>query len=139
MRLPQEETESVGPNLTPIIDVVFLLLIFFLVATRFDQQEREIATRLAKVPEARPMASPPGEVIVNVTRKGKFVVVGEEMSRKNLDTYLCALVEKNPSTQKVQIRADERVEFRYPALVMGMCEEMKIDHYVTVIQEVPAR
>ena len=37
MRLPPETTDTDGPNLTPVIDVVFLLLIFFLVATQFNQ------------------------------------------------------------------------------------------------------
>ena len=46
MRLPDESHQSDGPNLTPVIDVVFLLLIFFLVATRFDQEEKELDLEL---------------------------------------------------------------------------------------------
>ena len=38
MRLPEDTNEAEGPNLTPVIDVVFLLLIFFLVATTYDQE-----------------------------------------------------------------------------------------------------
>jgi CheY-like chemotaxis protein len=49
MKLPLNNTESEGPNLTPVIDVVFLLLIFFLVATRFDQEERELDVELPEV------------------------------------------------------------------------------------------
>jgi len=139
MRLPPSDTESDGPNLTPIIDVVFLLLIFFLVATRFDQQEREISTRLAKVAKAQPMSSPPGELVVNINAKGEYVVVGQNVPADQLEPFLSGQVEKNPSTLKVQIRADERVEFKYPALLMGLCEEKKVDHYVTVLQEVSPR
>jgi len=139
MRLPPSDTESDGPNLTPIIDVVFLLLIFFLVATRFDQQEREISTRLAKVAKAQPMSSPPGELVVNINAKGEYVVVGQNVPADQLEPFLSGQVEKNPSTLKVQIRADERVEFKYPALLMGLCEDKKVDHYVTVLQEVSPR
>lgn len=139
MRLPPPQSEEEGPNLTPVIDVVFLLLIFFLVATRFDQEEREISTRLAKVPEASPLSMPPGEIIINVSKEGEYIVVGQKLSQQQLDSYLAELYRKNPTTQKVQIRADDRVQFRFPATVMGLCEQHKIDHYCTVIQEVAAK
>ena len=42
MRLSEESVEEAGPDLTPVIDVVFLLLIFFLVATEYHQEEREL-------------------------------------------------------------------------------------------------
>jgi len=137
MRLPPPEADSEGPNLTPVIDVVFLLLIFFLVATRFDQEEREISTRLAEVARAQPLSMPPNEVIVNVTRAGEYVVIGEKISERALANLLHDLALKNPGTQRVQIRADERVAFRYPARIMGLCEEEKIAHYCSVVQEVP--
>ena len=53
MRLPEDTSDSDGPNLTPVIDVVFLLLIFFLVATRYDQEERELEVDLPEVTEAQ--------------------------------------------------------------------------------------
>ena len=67
MRLPAPEPESDGPNLTPVIDVVFLLLIFFLVATKFDQQERLVSINLAEIFKPEPMAVGSKEVIVNIT------------------------------------------------------------------------
>ena len=59
MKLPFEEPEGKGHSLTPLIDVVFLLLIFFLVATRFTQEEMDLSIRLAEVFKARPMAAGP--------------------------------------------------------------------------------
>ncbi len=135
MQLPLSESESRGPNLTPLIDVVFLLLIFFLVATRFDQQEREISTKLAEVLEAQPLAMGPNEVVVNVSDKGEYVVVGEKLTEDMLSNMLHTMAIKNPGTQTVQIRADQDAKFRYPATVMGICEQEKIDHYCTVIQK----
>ena len=41
MKLPPDTSDSDGPNLTPVIDIVFLLLIFFLVAARYDKEEEE--------------------------------------------------------------------------------------------------
>ena len=128
------ESESDGPNLTPVIDVVFLLLIFFLVATRFNQEEREIGTRLAEVAEAQPLTMPPQEVIVNITEKGDFIVAGRTLSRESLASFLHEVAVKNPSTQKVQLRTDERVSFGHAAQVMGLCERENIKHYCTVVQ-----
>ncbi len=135
MRLPEEESESWLPNLTPLIDVVFLLLIFFLVATRFDQQEREISTKLAEVLEARPVAMGPNEVVVNVTEQGDYIVVEQKLTEDMLANMLHTMAIKNPGNQKVQIRADQNARFIYPATVMGICEREKIDHYVTVLQK----
>jgi biopolymer transport protein ExbD len=126
-----------GPNLTPVIDVVFLLLIFFLVATRFHQEEREIATRLAEVAQAQPLTMPPSEVIVNITDKGEYIVAGETLDEDSLAGFLHQVSLKNPGTQKVQLRTDERVSFRYPARVMGICERESIEHYCTVLQTPP--
>ncbi len=136
MRLPPSE-EAEGLNMTPIIDVVFLLLIFFLVATRFDQEEREISTRLAEVAKAQPLARPPDEVVVNITDEGRYVVVGETVSEAQLAGLLHDLAIKNPGAQTVQIRADDRAPFRFPARVMGLCEREGIRHYCSVVQDRP--
>jgi len=135
MRLPPEEQDSMVLNLTPIVDVVFLLLIFFLVATRFDQEEREISMRLAEVAKAQPLSMPPNEVIVNVTKEGTYIVMGEELSEATLAGFLHDLALKNPGTQTVQIRVDDRAIFRYPARVMGLCERERISHYCSVLEE----
>jgi len=135
MRLPPPEAESEGPILTPVIDVVFLLLIFFLVATRFDQEEREISTRLAEVTKAQPMAMEPNEVIVNISDKGEYIVIGETLDEPTLAAFLHDLAMKNPGTQTVQIRVDRATQFQFPARVMGLCEEEKIEHYCSVTEE----
>ncbi len=131
MRLPPAEAESEGPNLTPVIDIVFLLLIFFLVATQFDEEEREIATRLAEVVDAQPLTKPPQELIVNILQEGTYKVHGKIYQEEALGQLLHDLSLKNPH-QSVQIRADERVPFRYPARVMSLCEGEHLNHRCSV-------
>ena len=60
MKLPADSPESEGPNLTPVIDVVFLLLIFFLVATEYHDAERELDITLPEVAQAQPLAQTRG-------------------------------------------------------------------------------
>ena len=57
-------------SLTPLIDVVFLLLIFFLVATKFAEEERELNVLLPDASEAQPRTSKPRETIVNIDETG---------------------------------------------------------------------
>ncbi len=131
MRLPPSQEEAEGPNLTPVIDIVFLLLIFFLVATQFHNEEREIPTQLAEVAQARPLSMAPREVIVNISAEGAYIVSGETYNEKQLAAFLRELSLKNPGGQKIQIRPDKRVPFEFPARVMGLCERERINHYVT--------
>ncbi len=136
MRLPQAEPESEGPNLTPVIDVVFLLLIFFLVATRFDQQERELDTVLPEVVQAEPLSMPPQELIINVTREGEYKVLREVLSEEQLAALLQEAAVKNPGTQSVLIRGDAEAAWERGVRVMGLCNRATItDYRVAVVQE----
>ena len=78
---------------------------------------------------------PPDEIVINITDKGEYVVVGQTLEETALAGFLHDLALKNPGTQTVQIRTDDRVPFRYPARVMGLCEREKIGHYCTVTEE----
>ena len=83
-------------SMTPLIDVVFLLLIFFLVATRFEEEERDMDINLPRASEAQPTISPQKELFVNVTKEGEFVVDGRELSLDNLQERLLNAYRTNP-------------------------------------------
>jgi biopolymer transport protein ExbD len=123
MKLPPAEAEGELINMTPVIDVVFLLLIFFLVATRFDEQERELPVVLAEVARAQPIATDSPELIVNVTRDGKYKVNQKQVSDAQLLTLLREWRKKNLH-QSVLIRADGRSELKYATRVMGFCAQV---------------
>ena len=95
MRLPAESDDSDTPNLTPVIDVVFLLLIFFLVATRFDQEERELDVELPEVVQAQPVSMTQG-LIINIGRDGTFKVVAQEYNEQQLATIIREAKKNNP-------------------------------------------
>jgi len=128
MRLKKAAGSSEGPNLTPVIDVVFLLLIFFLVATRLDQEEREIDTRLPVVVEARPAATGQKQIIVNVDHAGVYRIETKKFTAPQVRELLRLESEKNAGMQKVLIRADQRTQFKFVARIMGLCEKYKIKH-----------
>ena len=59
-------------SLTPLIDIVFLLLIFFLVATRFAEEDRELDVVLPTASEAQPLVVQPQQIFVNIDQDGTF-------------------------------------------------------------------
>ena len=132
MRLPPAEQESDGPNLTPVIDIVFLLLIFFLVATKFDQQERLISINLAEIFKPEPLALGSKEVIVNITKDGQYYVGDQTLTEDNLAEVLHGVSISNPGKRNIQIRADQEVQFKYPLTVMGYCKKEDLDYRCTV-------
>ena len=136
MRLPESDAELDGPNMTPVIDMVFLLLIFFLCATRFDQEERELTAILPEVAQAEPLSMPPQELVVNVTRDGQYVVMQQTVTEEQLASLLHDASFKNPGTQAVLIRGDAEAAWRAGVRVMGLCNRANITNYrVAVIQE----
>ncbi|HEV3344513.1 MAG TPA: biopolymer transporter ExbD [Pirellulales bacterium] len=136
MRLPESDAELDGPNMTPVIDMVFLLLIFFLCATRFDQEERELTANLPEVVQAEPLSMPPQEIVVNVTREGQYVVMQQTLTEEQLAALLGEASLKNPGTQAVLIRGDAEAAWRAGVRVMGLCNRASITNYrVAVVQE----
>jgi biopolymer transport protein ExbD len=127
MRLPPSEPELGIPNMMPLIDVVFLLLIFFLMASRFEQEERDLKVTLPEVAEAQPLAMTQ-ELVVNITPDGKYVVARQQYDEGQLAALLEQARRKNPQ-QTVLIRGDGRAAWMYGVRVMGLCNKAKIDNY----------
>jgi biopolymer transport protein ExbD len=116
-------------NLTPLIDVVFLLLIFFLVATRFAEEDRKLEVMLPSAREAMPMTVEPRQLIINVDAGGRYFVEGSELDEEGLDRVLEHATVNNPLHQTVNIRADRRVAFQAVVLVLDLCKKYSIEHY----------
>jgi biopolymer transport protein ExbD len=136
MRAPIDESDMQGMNLTPLIDVVFLLLIFFLVATRFDQEEKELSIRIPDVYKARPISAGPQELVVNINANGEYIVLGKTIDERELRTMIGSLTTKNPADMStVQVRTDMETKVRFAMAVVGMCEEQQIKHTFSVLEK----
>jgi biopolymer transport protein ExbD len=134
MRLPASEVDLGIPNMMPLIDVVFLLLIFFLMASHFEKEERELKVALPEVVEAQPLAMTQ-ELVVNITAEGKYIVAQKQYSEEQLAGLLAQARRNNPH-QSVLIRGDGRAAWKYGVRVMGLCNRAKIENYrVAAIQE----
>jgi biopolymer transport protein ExbD len=128
MRLPPSEPELGLPNMMPLIDVVFVLLIFFLVVSEFKHQEREMKVVLPEVVEAQPLTAKLDDLVVNITAEGKYVVSQTAYSEGQLATLLAEARRTNPHLP-VLIRGDGRAAWKYGVRVMGLCNQAKISNY----------
>ncbi len=115
-------------NVTPLIDVVFLLLIFFLVATRFAEADRELDVQLPTA-DALPLTERPNQIFVNIDRSGRIFVDGRTLEVEELHNLLRRAAINNPMSQSVIIRADERVPLRHAVTVMNLCNIVGIQDY----------
>jgi biopolymer transport protein ExbD len=123
-------------SLTSLIDVVFLLLVFFLVASRFAQEDYELDVVLPAASEAQPLIAEPKELFVNIDQQGDYYVDGRVVTRDEVEQILRQAVASNPVNQSVVIRADKRVQFDHVVTVMNLCNRTGVrDYSVTTQQE----
>ncbi len=113
-------------SMTPLIDIVFLLLIFFLVATRFSEEERELDVMLPDASEAQPQTKKPRELFVNIEKDGRYYVSGEILTLEQLHPVLEAAYTDNPGRASAVIRADRRCQYHYVIAAKNACLKANI-------------
>lgn len=112
-------------NLTPMIDIVFLLIIFFMVGTQFTEIERDIALQVPEVGEAGPQSSAPERRVINVFRDGSVSLDREVVSLSKLTNDLAA-ARGEYADLGVVVRGDAEVPFQRVADVLGACRAANI-------------
>ena len=122
-----EAVEEPNLNLTPMIDIVFLLIIFFMVGTQFTEQERLFDIQLPTVSNAQPLTSLPDEVIVNLREDGSVLLGTEEKTLEELETALTAARENYPD-QAVLVRAQGSGPYQHVMDVLAVCNRAKISN-----------
>ncbi|MEM7229545.1 MAG: biopolymer transporter ExbD [Planctomycetota bacterium] len=118
---PAQDEGGVSIDMMPLIDMVFLLLIFFLVATSFHQDEREMQVKLPVAQNAGPISTVMRDLIVNIDANGDIIVGGSTISSDDLRTIVADAVERNPE-QKVSVRGDRDVPYGTVVTVLDICK-----------------
>ena len=114
-----------GVPLTPMIDVVFLLLCFFVTSQIFAQWETEIDIALPTAATGGMPQRLPGEVIINVMADGTAVVNGQRLDDAALRTMMDRLVQLFPG-QPVLLRADKATAYEHVVRVLDTCRQADI-------------
>ncbi len=132
-------SERTGIQLAPMIDIVFLLLIFFIVLWNYARFETEIDI---SVPAASSGENPQrtiGEIVVNVRKDGEIIVEGLSKSDPELLGMFKNIVEAYPD-QAVILRGDREAAFDHIVRVLNVCQQAGIWNvsFATAPPEPPA-
>ena len=111
--------------LTSMLDVIFLLLCFFVTVSVFSQWESEISIKLPSAATAEEPGRLPGEIIVNLDRDGKVTVNGRQLELDDLGTRLAKVAKFYPD-QAVIIRADKEVRYERLVAVIDTCRAANV-------------
>lgn len=128
MKIALDEAEQTSPDLTPMIDCVFLLLIFFLVATTMKKPEEELKVQLpdpaisARVAEEAPL------VVIGIDETGLFYVGTTPVGQGELRQRLHDIAQRNPDA-RIRIDVDRRAPSRSLVHLLDLCAFEKLRHY----------
>ncbi len=126
-----EEEQAMRMNLDPMIDCVFLLIIFFLVTTSFIKLEQDLTINLpVQSRQLKTKAPPPRPIVVKVKYlpggKAYYHLENERMSMSSLRIRLSRARVRSKDQTSVVIRGDRRVKWEHVAGVMSCCAQAGI-------------
>lgn len=124
MILRESDVESgIHIDFVPMVDVLFNLLIFFLLATTIAQVEREVQVALPYASEesSLPISAALRELVVNVDASGDMVVNGRSINAEELRALVQELVAGNPE-QKVTVRGDRTTAYANVVKALDVCK-----------------
>jgi len=119
-----EDTELV--NLSGMIDILFILIIFFLVTTTFKEEEIDHEVTLPQDARNQSLSDSSNDLIkINIRKNGSFVVMGKQMTEEELSEWMAAEVVRKPGI-KVLIRCDQDAKHLYLANIMSICRHVGV-------------
>lgn len=125
MPLKTLRDEEPSINLTPMVDIVFQLIIFFMVGTRFAEMERKIGVEVPAVQNAEALAAAPEKRVINVYRDGQLSLDNRPVSLEQLTSELSAGRAAHEDLG-VLVRGDAEGAFQHVASVLNACRQAGI-------------
>ena len=122
--------ETLGLDLTPVIDVVFILLIFFIVSSVFKKEELALILDLPSS-SAKEMQIDKNQVFIELSAE-KLAIKGIEVSFDSLEDNLKAIEDKNKS---VIVRIDKKVEYQRVVKVLDLLQKYNLTNLALVTNE----
>ena len=121
--------------LTSMLDVIFLLLCFFVTASVFSQWESEVTISLPSASSSETPGRLPGEVILNVAKDGSVTVNAQKLTLSDLEGRLRKVAEFYPG-QPVVLRADKATSYSSLMSVIDTCRNAGVWNFsLATVQE----
>jgi len=125
MPLKTRQEEQPSLNLTPMIDIVFLLIIFFMVGTKFTELERKMSLQVPQVSDVSALTPAPQKRVVNVYRDGTITLDRQPVSLEQLRAQL-ADARSEYADLGVLVRGDAEGALQQVVTVLGACRQAGI-------------
>jgi len=113
MRIRDTTPPPVGFQLAPMIDIVFLLLIFFLVTYQITEQEKDLTIALPSTSEGSQEARVANKIVINLSKENVITISGRVLTQEELRETLKKIVraaevagEGGADRQPIRIRVD---------------------------------
>ena len=119
--------EPLAPDLTPLIDVVFILLIFFIVTSVFKKEELALILSLPKA-EAKPLEVEREQINIELSQE-KLAYKGKEMEIAELDEVLSKVEDKK---RAVIVRIDEEVMYKKIVGILDLLQKYELHNLAMV-------
>lgn len=123
-------TSDVGPNLTPLIDMMFLLLIFFLLTSFLVRPSIPVTLPETEIAEVHEQA----EITITIFEDGRLLLNGNEVTAERLAARLIGLHALKRS-QEVVIQADRGVIFERVVEVMDISKRSGIEKISFLVEQ----
>lgn len=114
-----------GFQMAPLIDIVFLLLVFFMVVTVYAQWERNIPIEVPTADSAEQTPRKMGEIIVNLDKEGIIYINEQQMPPERLENLL-GTIASTFQGHPVIIRADKETDYQAVIQVLDICRKVDI-------------
>lgn len=113
-------------NISSMLDVMFILIIFFLVTTTFKEEEIDHMVNLPVDAKNQSLTQSTGNLIkINIRKSGAYVLMGKQVTEEQISDWMKTEVEKKPDI-KVLIRSDQDAKHLYLANVMSICRHVGV-------------
>ena len=117
--------EGLGIQIAPMIDVLILLLAFFVITWKFSRIETEIDISLPAAEKGQPLSREFNEIIVNVHTDGRVVVDAKNYSDEDLMNRLSIISKANPNVAVI-VRGDKETRYEHIVHVLDVCKKAGI-------------
>ena len=125
-------------NMTPMIDVIIQLIVYFMVGTSFTQMEHKMGLKLPEVSGQGALTSAPSKKVVNVYRDGQVTLDQRTVSLAELTGQLTA-ARKQYQSLGVVVRGDADVHLQRVAEVLHACRQSGVAEMAIAVRVNPKR
>ena len=112
-------------NITSLLDVMFILIIFFLATSTLQREEHDIKVNLPSRSEQGSLSSASRTLVINVRKDGSYYLQNAVKNLEEMQELVRDAVKQNPE-QKVLIRGDREALHGFVAAAVGVCKSSGI-------------